>query len=138
MNKGNVSENRIQTTAVSLNHTLIMEKGIRDLRISLADNKVKFMSQTVTNAMVLRDVLVTKLGTSKTRLLESIRFDSNILYKEAGDPEPVNPYSNTLEQIWETEVLALYLKHQDTWDNYEEIEECSDDEDVQEDADLDW
>jgi hypothetical protein len=136
MNKGNVSENRIQWTTLALNHCLPLHNDIKNLRICKEDRRTEFPGGTVTDAHHLQAVLTTKLGVTPTNLGKFTKFKGGLWYTGEIAVDPIEIPSDRLEMAY-SNVSDFYIKHQDVWDSAEEVEGVTDESFYETDVEMD-
>ena len=130
MNGPSPTMSRIAWTTPALNHCLEIQQSVRDMQISSDTRANTFVNGTTEDSEKIEEYIISKLGVF-IRTTSVRKWRSNFWYLPNNGDETL-PIVSDLLKIAFGKVGDLYLKHQNTWDEAEQVEEAesnSDEED---------
>ena len=122
MNKNRPTARRVSWTTIALNFFLELYQDIEELRIRKKEREKGYAAGTLADADIIYNNVSKKLGVVKTRL--DVVREYSVIFWYVAIPANIGelpPPSDQLETAF-GKVGEIYVKHQQTWNNAEEVE----------------
>ena len=138
MNKNRPTKRRITWTTKALNFFLPIYYDIDDLVISKEDSEEGYAAGVIVDAAKITSYITLKLGVIPQRINTNLAYRGTFLYERTphGMYVSTTPVSDLFEVAYDA-VGDLYVKHQKTLDEAEEVEGFSSDEEGEEESESD-
>ena len=123
MNKSRTTDNRVKWTTLALNWLLGLFEDVENLQIKKKDATNNFAKGTLQDAKKIYNIIAKRIGVEFKDVKVVRGWRANYWYEKDVEIANVVPPSNIVEKSF-AEVADIYIKHQKTWDNAEEVEEA--------------
>ena len=121
MNKNRVTARRVQWTTEALNFFLVLHKDIEELQISGTEREDGLAKDTLQDAGIIYEEIIKELGSSPLEIEVNRRYSRFYFLKQPDVENSISvPMSHELEHAYNN-VTEMYVKHQNMWDNAEEV-----------------
>lgn len=128
MNKKRPTPHRVEWSSEALNEFMPVHSDIDNLRITKEEREEGFANGTEDSANIMYRAIVRKLTLQHDTHTQQHAYRANFWYTKVVKITQNKAVSNLMEEAF-NRVVDLYLKHQGTWDDAEEIEEFVEGED---------
>jgi hypothetical protein len=128
MNKKRPTPNRVGWTSEALNHFMKVHSDVDNLKITKEEREKGYAAGVLKSADIIYRAIKKRVGIHHDHHREEQPYKANFWYVgEATTTEKEIP-SDLLEEGF-TQVPDWYLRHQNTWDDADKVEEFVEEED---------